>query len=118
MKVSVYWNLHKGLWSVLAQEGPDKGRVVARLPRVTLRDVTSTVRQGGRQKVLREGRKNVHAFINGRLVADHGRLKGGEQITYNPYKYSSFVYRDDPSREFKGSGRAILDADRSVTVGC
>ncbi|CAB4165115.1 hypothetical protein UFOVP823_10 [uncultured Caudovirales phage] len=29
MRVFVYWNLHRKLWSVRAAEGPNKGRVIA-----------------------------------------------------------------------------------------
>lgn len=32
MRVEVYWNVRRRLYSVRALEGPDRGRVVARLP--------------------------------------------------------------------------------------
>ena len=57
MRVFVYYNLHKKLWSVKALEGPQKGRVIRRANHVTLRDAMPKVSQKGRERVLREKRK-------------------------------------------------------------
>ena len=67
MKVFVYYNLHKKLWSVKALEGPQKGRVITRSWYVTLLDAKPRVSQAGRNRVLREKRKNVHAGLVGTL---------------------------------------------------
>lgn len=92
MKVFVYFNLHKRLFSVKALEGANKGRVIAHVDNVSLSDVTFKVSQAGRQRVLREQRKNVHAGVVGTLVP---MLCGtGLQVTYNPYKYDTFVCKD------------------------
>lgn len=121
MKVFVYWNLHRGMWSVKALDGPDKGRVIARLPQVMLRDAEGKVSEAGRQRVLREKRKNVHAGIVGTLVEGltHNRANYvediGDRVTYNPYKYSQFVHAVDES-PFDGSYYAVLTADRAVFV--
>jgi len=50
-------------------EGPDKGRVVGWASTVLLSDVTPKVSEAGRQRVLREKRKNVHAGMGGYLSA-------------------------------------------------
>ena len=115
MKAFVYWNLHRGLWSVKALEGPNKGRVIARVPEVYLLDAVPKVSEAGRQRVLREKRKNVHAGVVGRIV-EYSQLTGGRPVSYNPYKGPSFVYRDDGA-EWKGAEVALLDSDRSVVVG-
>lgn len=123
MKVFVYWNLHRGQWSVKALEGPDKGRVIARQPAVLLKNVEGKVSEAGRQRVLREGRKNVHAGMVGTLVDPIGKhnvidlLRDwiGDKVTYNPRKYTSFVHVVDESR-FEGASYAYMDADRSVYV--
>lgn len=92
MKVFVYFNLHKRLFSVKALEGANKGRVIAHVDNVSLSDVTFKVSQAGRQRVLREQRKNVHAGVVGTLTP---MLWGtGLQVTYNPYKYDTFVCKD------------------------
>jgi hypothetical protein len=89
-RVEVYWNLHKHLFSVRPLEGPYKGRVVAHTDSLDLYDVTFTVQPAGRQRVLDEGRKNVHAFIRGVVSAGlpHDTPKA---VTYNPYRDTSFV---------------------------
>lgn len=116
MKVFVYWNLHKGMWSVKALEGPDKGRVIMRTDRLALAGVTGKVSQAGRERVLREGRKNVHAGIVGTLRMDGvptAELSRG--VTYNPYLYSTFVYTDDKA-PFAGAKYAYLTSNRAVLV--
>lgn len=90
LRVEVYWNLHVGGFSVRSLEGDTKGRVVAHVPTVRLADATFTVQPAGRAKVLRERRKNVHAFVRGRwqhTVPDSVRWV----VTYNPYRHDSFV---------------------------
>ncbi|AYD87114.1 hypothetical protein SEA_NICOLETERA_87 [Mycobacterium phage NicoleTera] len=114
MKVFVYWNLHRGMWSIKALEGPDKGRVIARHNHVVLRNVTGKVSEAGRQRVLREGRKNVHAGLVGELVQGEAVILSHDarKVTYNPRKYSTFVYTDTET-PFEGSDLAVL-AHRTV----
>ena len=57
-----YWNLHKGQWSI---QDKQTGLVVGRQPELFLLVGSFNVRQGGRQRVLLEGKKNVHAFAEG-----------------------------------------------------
>lgn len=90
MRVQAYWNLHRHCFSVVALEGEHKGRVIAHLPEVRLADARFTVRPSGRERVRREGRKNVHAFVRGRWqqsVPNVIRVC----VTYNPYKHDTFV---------------------------
>jgi len=127
MRVFVYWNLHRGLWSVKALEGPNKGRVIARLPLVLLTGAEGKVSEAGRQRVLRERKKNVHAGITGRWLGHDLRyISGGfdiakavegigDRITYNPYRYTEFVHTVDESK-FEGSYYALLTTDRAVFV--
>lgn len=65
----VYLNLHKtGFLSVRAAEGPDKGRVVGHVSAIELDGCTFRVSEAGRQRVIRERQKNVHATVRGRVV--------------------------------------------------
>ncbi|QGJ89034.1 hypothetical protein SEA_QUEENB2_85 [Mycobacterium phage QueenB2] len=109
MRVFVYWNLHRGMWSVKALEGPDKGRVIARHQHVIVRNARGKVSEAGRQRVLRERKKNVHAGIVGELVAaDVVELSPhARKVTYNPFKYSTFVYEDDET-PFEECSTAVL----------
>jgi hypothetical protein len=93
MKVFVYFNLHKRLFSIKALEGEHKGKVVAHLSYVALDNPKFKVSKAGRERVLREGRKNVHAGVVGDFspsVLSADKIVW-EKIRYNPYLYDSFV---------------------------
>jgi hypothetical protein len=96
MKVKVYFNLHRHLFSVVALEGPSKGRVVAHRSVLRLANARFKVSEAGRQRVLREKRKNVHAFVVGELCEMWVHPEGfrTREATYNPYVYSTFVLKD------------------------
>lgn len=115
LSVFVYYNLHKGLWSIKATEGEHKGKVVAHCEQVGLMDAKPKVSESGRQRVIAEQKKNVHAGITGCLLWIDGASVNTEttrQVSYNPYKKPHFVYTDDLT-EYKGSDYAILK-DKSV----
>ena len=96
MKVFVYFNLHRKLFSVKALEGPMKGRVIAHRHALLINDATFKVSEAGRQRVIREQRKNVHAGVSGTWDDDYITFRhvmvNGSAIMYNPYKYSTFVH--------------------------
>lgn len=105
MKVFVYFNLHRKCFSIKALEGNDKGRVVAHRNKVVLDNVTFKVSEAGRQRVLKEQRKNVHAGVVGNWdersydhVTIDQHIMLGSAITYNPYKYDSFVHKHGEHR--------------------
>ena len=58
--VQVYKNLHKGCWSVR-----QAGKVVAHLDYICLHDCNFHVGKAGRDRVRKDGVKNVHAYITG-----------------------------------------------------
>lgn len=89
MKVRVHWNLHKKCWSV-----HNSNRLLFHITHLILKDCKMIVRPAGRERVLRENRKNVHAFIEGKISDfpnEHSLLKS---LTYNPYKYPYFYDKD------------------------
>ena len=65
LKCFVYFNLHRKVWSIKALEGEHKGRVIAHSSMVEMSDCSFKVSEAGRQRVLRDKRKNVHAGIVG-----------------------------------------------------
>ena len=69
MRVQAYWNIHRKCWSVVALEGEQKGRVISHTKYVSIKDARLVVQEGGRQRVLKEKKKNVHAFVRGQLVS-------------------------------------------------
>lgn len=85
--VRVYWNLHRHCYSV-----QQRGLVVAHAQSVTLHSAGFKVSEAGRQRVLREGRKNVHAFVTGYLT--DGRCRPERcmhRVIYNPHRHTSFI---------------------------
>lgn len=104
MRVYVYRNLHRGGYSV-----KHKGIVVAHVSSITLTDVRFLVGQAGNAKVRREKSKNVHAGVSGIWVGDVSLLGQSTNVTYNPYKYTSFVRRSDES-SIKSAKIAVIDA--------
>ncbi len=98
MKVEVYWNLHKKLYSVRHPHG----KLIEDNPHrmyVELEDVVWVVQQGGREGGLKEREKNVHAFARGPLVEGPvpplgGPLKGITTLKYNPYMHQTFIDAD------------------------
>ena len=93
-KIEVYRNLHRKCWSV--RQG---GLVKFHCDRVNLRDCQMVVQPAGRAKVIRENKKNVHAFVRGYLCNDARVIQAfcWDDIYYNPYKADSFVdFQDKP----------------------
>lgn len=113
MKVKVYWNLHRKCFSV-----QHCGKVVMHVDDITIYNPVFKVSEAGRQRVLREKRKNVHAFVVGDYYRDPVEefSPQGHIVTYNPYKYEHFVfanteealYNADVARCVKHDGRALI----------
>ena len=97
-KVMVYKNLHKDGWSI-KQDGLVKGWADS----LFLNSCVFKVSKKGRDRVIAEGRKNVHAFVTGYLSRRSDGINLDEliPITYNPYKYSSFVTLEDKVAVYK-----------------
>ena len=132
MKINVYRNLspqYRGqrAWSIMANEGAQKGKVVDVVDGVIVKNVALVVREGGRQRVLRDKQKNVHAFVQGELVktfpldtlkktADGNALAPGKgafvRISYDPY-HAGYFFRED-SGQAVGSAAVVVVAPAGV----
>lgn len=120
MRVFIYWNLHKKCWSIKALSGENKGRVTGHALAFEVENAVFKVSEAGRQRVLREQRKNVHAGIVGDLIdwqaLDITDTVFGDSlelpvacacdVSYNPYKGPSFFRRGD-NQALKGAGRVV-----------
>jgi hypothetical protein len=129
MRVFVYFNLHRKCWSIKALEGENKGRVIGHAKALYLYEVTAKVSEAGRQRVLKERKKNVHAGLVGNLLCvskdsqlwdqfpyygEAYNLSDSSRITYNPYRFETFVSVDNPDWAVKKATLALLLGDRSV----
>lgn len=129
----VYFNLHKKCLSARSVYPPS---YVFHAAAVLMENVKFAVQPAGRDKVRATGRKNVHAFVRGELLfyntgngspltvidPDAGwaihpiNLGAGiiddpnmQKITYNPYKYDTFVDANTLT--------PVYSADRVYIVG-
>ena len=81
-KVYVYRNLNKKCWSI-----KQHNLVVAYCDWLCLSDCVFKVSVKGRDKVLIEKRKNVHAYVIG-YISDV--VPCSNELSYNPYTYEWF----------------------------
>ena len=96
LPVRVFKNLKHDCYSIM-----QRGVIKASARQVRLTGVEFRVREAGRQRMLSERRKNVHAFAVGRLVdyvhpSDSRDMEpmAGRGAFYDPYRYPSFVDRE------------------------
>jgi hypothetical protein len=92
-KVRVHFNLHKRDWSVVAMDGPMKGKVIERADGLTLTDCTFKVSEASRLKVLEHKVRSVHAWIHGRIAQTTSPDPEATEFNYNPYRASTFTVR-------------------------
>ncbi len=116
-RVQVYYNLHKKCLSIRY-----KGKVIEHAREVTLTDAKFHVSEKGRQRVLKEKRKNVHAYVSGKLKetfwftqAPKYVWTAKQRVTYNPYKHKSFV--DKLTLEPIANAEVVHIQDRLITAG-
>ena len=61
-RIRAYYNLHRKCFSV---QDYQTGLVTEHTDKLFMTNAMFVVRESGNKKVKREGRKNVHAFVNG-----------------------------------------------------
>lgn len=97
----VYRNLHKHVWSVRLKS---TGRVCAHLPALDLVDCEFRVSAAGRERAVREGRRNVHAVVAGRVARSYTPRGETASVSYNPFRSPHFHDRT--------TGRSLVRAAR------
>ena len=104
----IYYNLNKHVFSIRAKKTVSYARMVL------VDNPKFVVRQGGRNAVLRDRQKNVHAFIKGVMqeLASAPNTDGLRKVSYNPYKHGFFydVHTDEPIYDAK---YAVLTLDEN-----
>jgi hypothetical protein len=127
MRMETYYNLHKQCLSAR----PIGGKV-EHYWYVALKDVSFAVQPAGRAKVLRERKKNVHAFVRGDKVLgmlttqpfdpvpsvkEMRESLAYREVTYNPYKYETFVYKDTEQPVHKAEVAWVVGRNIFVKIG-
>lgn len=110
----VHFNLRTTQWSVASLAGPRKGRVVANVDDITLTGVRLIVSESGLRRVKRDGRRAVHAWVHGTVIAVNARsgVDGLTRISYNPKPKNPQDF--DPYfrvQTASGAGRIVTEAD-------
>lgn len=112
MRVEAYWNLHL---NVISFRPTTKGGKVKHTESLQLENVKFAVQPAGNAKVRATGVKNVHAFVRGEVVSiGQGIPPQGEwvKVTYNPYKFDSFVVAETGEPIY--SARAVVIEDKRI----
>lgn len=98
-RVEVYRNLRYKNESVYSVRDPETRLVLGHSKTLLLTNCNFIVQETGRQRVLREKRKNVHAWIEGNFGIVHNDdeeiFGNGAKVTYNPYQNERFVREAD-----------------------
>ena len=117
-RVMVHYNLHKHTFSIT-----HKGLVISHADYVKLNDVEFRVRQGGREKVVKEKRKNVHAFVIGTLIEyckypceSLPSEPNSNIVTYDPYKYNSYVMKDTQEPIYKTGEVELINSRNKIFI--
>ena len=92
-QVRIYRNLNNGTMSI-QQRIAGRWLVTGHITNCIVENVTFFVSQSGRARVLRDARKNVHAWGQGTLVAQFDpELYAPIALAYDPYINAAFVQR-------------------------
>lgn len=90
-RIRAYYNLHKKCFSV---QDYKTGKVVEHTNKLYLSNALFVVRKSGNERVKKEGRKNVHAFVNGirHSNSEDAPLGSSYKVSYNPHTMDYFHY--------------------------
>lgn len=91
--VQVYKNLNRDCFSI--QDKKTK-LVVAYADTVTVRNANFVISEAGRQRAIRDNRRNVHAYVQGEFfISDQDiPLEAVKVGYYNPFKTDKFINED------------------------
>ena len=119
MKVRVYWNLHRKMWSI--QKG---GLVIDHKKSLFLHNANFVVREGGQKRVRESGHKNVHAFVCGEWdQKEYHTFKDmplWRRVSYDPKRDDFFMVKnlnqyDEVKRDFTYSVALETENDKPRT---
>jgi len=92
-RARIYRNLNNGRMSIQVKVGKS-WKVVGHIVDAVLQDVQFRVSEAGRQRVIRDGCKNVHAWGEGILLGEFDEsIIAPINLAYNPYQNETFLER-------------------------
>ena len=115
-RVGIYRNLTRDCWSLchLSRTGASRGKLIRHADTVTAAGCTSHVSETSRQRVVRVGHREVHAWIIGDVVSVDEPVKTtGDRVTYRPFDGPDFIYADS-GETFTGCEKLVFDNNGRV----
>ena len=95
LRVFVYKNLHKNCWSARDMK---TGLIAFHCDSIIIKDAKFKVSKKGRQRVLKDRVKNVHAGVMGTtLIVNQDQDVWTNRVRYNPYETDTFINASDNS---------------------
>ena len=91
-RIRAYYNLHRKCFSV---QDYQTGLVIEHTDKLFVTNAMFVVRKSGNERVKQEGKKNVHAFVNGiRTKYRQGIMPdfASHKVRYDPYTMDYFHY--------------------------
>jgi hypothetical protein len=97
--IKIFRNLtKKGIWYSIQQAG----LTVAHSTDITICEAKFYVNEKARLRVVKNKRKEFHAYIEGMVI---NKVISGLQVKYNPYLHNSFIKRSvKPTHRFYVGG--------------
>jgi hypothetical protein len=113
--LAVYRNLTRDCWSVcnVSSTGKSRGKLVCHAETVLVSGCIPYVSECARQRVIRVGHREVHAWIIGDDVRVDAEEIDGERVTYRPFDGGTFIYADTGC-EFTGCDRLSFHSNGRV----
>lgn len=105
MKVDVYYNLNKGskdkpCYSIKSREKENYGKVVAHACELIVNGCQFVIRPSGHERAVENQRRNVHAFVRGKL------------LYHQPYEKAEIL------EEWKGGVPFSYDIETGSFIDC
>lgn len=115
-KVRVYKNLTNGLWSI---KDLANGYVLGHAEHVVLVNCNFVVSEKGKERVVRERKKYVHAFVEGEfestsMSAINLKEIDYHDVTYNPFKEGYFTLKSDRTKKLESAYIVALTSNDQV----
>lgn len=119
LRVKVYWNTRKGMWSI--KHG---GRVIAYATDLKMRDCRFLVSQSGRRKEIATCKRTIHAYVEGYVTPmTVMQVSKWEAVYYHPFSNEGFIRATDRGKALSsqevlcGARQVILTQDKILTKG-
>jgi len=121
-RVDAYFDLHLKVLSLRPLSGPMADRVAEKPGAMVFDEVSFRVQRGGIARIRERGQRAVVAFARGvpRRELDpavEAAAAGAERVSFNPFKWDSFVAFGDAVRPITRADRLIIIGTDAFAVG-